>query len=108
MSRTFEVITPEQVAIRYELAGFGSRALAALFDSLIQLLILLVLLIVVQLVFFFIKLAFAVDISFAQTLEKYAESFLIAVATLILFLIFWGYYIIFEANYLRNNCSLAF
>jgi len=36
MSRTLEIITPEQVAIRYELAGFGSRAVAAFIDFLWQ------------------------------------------------------------------------
>ncbi len=36
MSRTLEIITPEQVAIRYELAGFGSRAVAAFIDFIWQ------------------------------------------------------------------------
>ena len=33
MSRIFEVITPEHVAIRYELAGIGSRGVAVMVDT---------------------------------------------------------------------------
>ena len=32
MTRTIDVVTPEQVSIQYELAGVGSRGLAMLVD----------------------------------------------------------------------------
>ena len=79
MSRIIEIITPEQVAIRYELAGFGSRALAALFDSLLQ----FGLLFLVALIF---ALAFGGTMGDIYSGEKLASSFLIGIFILLLFL----------------------
>lgn len=90
MSRVFEVVTPEQVAIRYELAGFGSRAIAAIVDSFFQLLILLVVGIIISL---FLRLNVGTVVPF---FAKINESVLIGLFLLMLFVITWGYYIAFE------------
>jgi uncharacterized RDD family membrane protein YckC len=87
MPRTFEVITPEHVAIRYELAGFGSRAGAALVDSSLQLLIYLVLAGILQLLGM---------LNVIPGFQKWGSSILISVGTITFFLVFWGYYLLFE------------
>ncbi|HEY3378983.1 MAG TPA: RDD family protein [Armatimonadota bacterium] len=93
MSRIIEVLTPEQVPIRYELAGFGSRALAALIDYGVLLLVFLLL--VLAFAFFHIfGLAFGGDMS--DFAARMGESVVIGVFTLIVFLLTWGYYIGFE------------
>lgn len=46
MARTVEFYTPEQVAIQYELAGVGSRGIAAVADGLLQLLLYLAILLI--------------------------------------------------------------
>lgn len=90
MSRIFEVVTPEQVAIRYELAGFGSRALAALADALIQSLVFLALLLAGLAIF-------DTGLEEIDTWEKFASSFFTGMFLILVFLIFWGYHIFFES-----------
>ncbi len=90
MSRYFEVVTPEQVAIRYELAGFGSRGLAAIIDTLYQLLILLA--IAVPLSLLMVPGGMHADNFFNQL----ANSTLIGILILLQFIITWGYWIGFE------------
>ncbi len=41
MKRRVQFVTPENIEVSYELAGIGSRFLAALIDHLLQLVILL-------------------------------------------------------------------
>ncbi len=88
MSRVLEVITPEQVAIRYELAGFGSRAVAAAIDGAFQLLGYLALLVIGWLIF--------VGARTVPTWDKMGESVSIAILVLVFFAVLWGYSIAFE------------
>ncbi len=88
MPRTFEVVTPEHVAIRYELAGFGSRAVAALIDTCLQLLA----------IFTVAGLVLALGwLHVIPYIGDWSQSLLIGVALIVFFLIFWGYYILFES-----------
>jgi len=87
MPRTFDVVTPEHVAIRYELAGFGSRAVAALIDASLQMLIYLVVAGILQTL-----IALNVMPGFAD----WRTSVLLGVGIIAYFLIFWGYYLLFE------------
>jgi len=82
--------TPEQVAIRFPLAGVGSRFLALLADSLIQFVGYGILIVI------FVILASNLPRSSAPvgaSAEKWAMAFLIIVA----FLLYWGYFTLFEA-----------
>jgi uncharacterized RDD family membrane protein YckC len=90
MSRFFEVVTPEQVAIRYELAGFGSRGLAAMLDTGIQLLILLAVSLPLSLMM--APGGVHADNFFSQL----TNSTLIGILILLQFIITWGYWIGFE------------
>ena len=86
------VRTPEAIAFYYELAGLGSRFLALCVDTVIQSFVLILLLIGLALVA-------RRTASFAHSVhlgEKSLTSTELAVVILSLFLLFYGYFIIFE------------
>lgn len=93
MERYVTVRTPEAIAFSYELAGLGSRFLALLTDSVIQ---------GTALALLFIsgligssrgaQLARAMNLN-----QKTAESLLLALTILVLFAVFCGYFVAFEA-----------
>jgi uncharacterized RDD family membrane protein YckC len=78
--------TPENIAFDYKIAGIGSRFLAALVDTALIVLLQVVLfgavLLIVNLV--------------ADSLAGVVASWLFAIAGIVGFLFFWGYYIFFE------------
>jgi uncharacterized RDD family membrane protein YckC len=82
--------TPEQVGIRFPIAGIGSRFLAILADSIVQGIAYAVLILI------FVLIASsapkAVGGAFAHTGEKW----LIAGVILLHFLMYWGYFALFE------------
>jgi len=83
MSRIFEVVTPEHVAIRYELAGIGSRGVAVVIDTLLQGLL-------------YLPLGygyFLLQRLFTNELER---GILMGLGILVAFLVFWGYFVLFE------------
>ncbi len=90
MLRSVDVRTGESVAIRYELAGLGSRFLALMLDMLAQSVIAIVVL-----------FGFAFASPAIQRLGPFASKniygWVVAFAILIFFLIFFGWFIIFEA-----------
>ncbi|HTU71632.1 MAG TPA: RDD family protein [Candidatus Baltobacteraceae bacterium] len=95
MDRTLEVRTPESIAFSYELAGIGSRFLAVTIDLVVQLAILLLLLwgmsvAAPHLSFQAIRAAHGGAGRFVQNLG-------VALLVVVLFLIFFGYFILFEA-----------
>ncbi len=83
MSRIFEVITPEHVAIRYELAGIGSRGVAVMVDTLLQLLL-------------FTAPAYGCYRLWYIFTDELEHSVLIGLLILSFFIILWGYFVIFE------------
>ena len=93
MDRTIDVRTPESIAFSYELAGLGSRFLAMLLDMVIQF--------VLAGLIFWGLLGLASHAGAAPKMttaeEKTAQSIAIALIVFLLFLLFFGYFIIFEA-----------
>jgi uncharacterized RDD family membrane protein YckC len=83
VERSVDVRTGEAVAIRYELAGLGSRFLAVVVDMLAQVLVLIV-------------LGVAVGFTLPLFRSPTFSAWLIALAIAVLFLIFFGWFIIFE------------
>ena len=80
--------TPEQVALEFPIAGIGSRFVALLLDHIIQFGTLFVLFLLV------------VSISAAagdRGMEKLAGKWFIAGVIFVVFLIIWGYFVLFEA-----------
>ncbi len=93
MSREILVVTPENIEIEYELAGVGTRFLANLLDTLLQLAIYAGLWVLVGITAALVALGTStVSVALGQFFAE-AE---IAFALIAGFLILWGYYIWFE------------
>jgi uncharacterized RDD family membrane protein YckC len=93
VDRTLDVRTPESIAFSYELAGLGSRFLAVLVDQAIQ---------IVTLIAIFAGIILAgsrvATSRVAPVLsQKVAESIGIAILVVIVFVVLFGYFIVFEA-----------
>jgi uncharacterized RDD family membrane protein YckC len=83
--------TPEQVSIRFPVAGLGSRFLAVLIDTLIQIGAYLLLILV------FVLLVSSAPKTGGGQLSRNGEKWLIAGLILIHFAMYWGYFTLFEA-----------
>ncbi len=81
-----KIDTPENVTFDYDIAGIGSRFLAALIDTTI--------IILLQIILFGSAILIARLIS--EIASETVISWLIAIAGIVSFLLFWGYYIFFE------------
>jgi uncharacterized RDD family membrane protein YckC len=88
-SHLYQVVTPENIAIDYEIAGIGSRSLALAIDLLLQSLFIAGLFLLLN----FLK----IDLSSLQNAPKdFVRSAIGATAIAVLFLITVGYFIIME------------
>ncbi|HTJ28068.1 MAG TPA: RDD family protein [Candidatus Limnocylindria bacterium] len=87
MRRNVDVRTGEAVAIRYELAGLGSRFLAIVIDGIAQSALLIGL---------FVLAAFVEPPLLRALPSKYLAAAQIALAILIVFTIVFGWFVIFE------------
>lgn len=88
-SATLKIDTPENVTFDYDVAGIGSRFLAALVDTLAILLL--------QAVVLGTLLWLTLRSSFIDALSNSSTGYwVLGIVTLISFIFFWGYYIFFE------------
>jgi uncharacterized RDD family membrane protein YckC len=87
LERSVDVRTGEAVEIRYELAGLGSRFLAVSIDVLAQFAVVIVLV---------LAYAFAAPQLARFAFGKSLTAWLIALAVVAFFLIFFGWFIVFE------------
>jgi uncharacterized RDD family membrane protein YckC len=97
LSEEYTIDTPENVTFGYEVAGIGSRFIAALIDSIILVTLLVGLNIVVLVALG--TLAgndSSIDSSLEQIDEDWVGNFVIAIYALLNFAIWWGYYMLFE------------
>src|SRR6202042_3220613 len=85
--------TPEQVELRFPIAGIGSRFLALMTDSLLQGAAILALI----LGFVLIVSAVPKALSGAASSSTTAGTWIVAGVVLFYFLLYWGYYSLFEA-----------
>jgi uncharacterized RDD family membrane protein YckC len=97
LEEPFAVDTPENVTFGHAVAGIGSRYVGALIDSAI----LLALLVAVNLVLVTVLSYFPNAIDAARSVvpnapSEYVSGVIMAVFLLIQFIIFWGYYVLFE------------
>jgi len=87
MDDRYTVDTPENIEFAYDIAGIGSRFLAAIIDTLLIGLAELI-------------LGFIIGVAIARSglgdRVDSAESIFLAVGSILAFLILWGYYIVFE------------
>jgi len=89
LDATMSVETPEQVMLTYTLAGFGSRAVATVIDTLI-----------IGILMFGITVAFSVlvgDIVGPHIATDQSRSWAIALVFFFEFALFWAYYVGWEA-----------
>ena len=94
MDRLLDVRTPESIAFSYELAGLGSRFLAIVIDLLVQIAVVLLLgwgmlLASSHLV--------ADKTQHTPELERFAANLAVGFMIFVVFAIFFGYFIVFEA-----------
>jgi uncharacterized RDD family membrane protein YckC len=80
-----DIQTPEQISLEFSLAGLGSRALALLYDSLVQALAAVLILVIVA--------------YYGRSLQQYwvrASNWMTAVVIFLFFCMYWGYFAVFE------------
>lgn len=88
MDRSLEIQTPESVAFAHQLAGVGSRFLAVAFDLFVQ---------VLSAIAFFIVLGLTMERTRFTPRAGLEQSLAIALMVFVVFAIFFGYFIAFEA-----------
>jgi uncharacterized membrane protein SpoIIM required for sporulation len=88
LEQVVDVETPEQVVLSFTIAGIGSRAAAALIDSIV-----LVLLVVAVL----LTVGRALGALVHHVAAGWGQSIVIALWLLFSFAALWGYYVLFEA-----------
>jgi uncharacterized RDD family membrane protein YckC len=93
MDRTLDVRTPESIAFSYELAGIGSRFLAVTIDLALQIAILFAL----SLGLFWIGAHAGTKPVHVSGAEKLGYNVAVGVLIFVVFTIFFGYFILFEA-----------
>lgn len=97
LSEEYTIDTPENVTFGYEVAGIGSRFVAALLDNII-----LGVLLVGLNIALIVALANLADDPTMRELdaepldENWVAGFVIAIYALLNFIIWWGYYLLFE------------
>lgn len=89
----FTIDTPEQVSIRFPIAGIGSRFLAIFADTLLQIAVYVALFLV------FVLVVSSAPKTYAGGLSRSGEKWLIAGFILVHFVIYWGYFTLFEARW---------
>src|SRR5690349_19432197 len=87
LSQTIDVETPELVVFSYTIAGVGSRALAALIDSLIC---------IAAIILIMIGLAISSARGAAGTAPGVFDAWAAVVFIFAMFCVIWGYYVLFE------------
>ena len=92
MQRSLSVQTPESIAFSHELAGLGSRFLALIVDMLIQIAIIGAILAGLLLIS-----VHAPSAQHANTSTKFEQSLVVAFYAALVFVVFFGYFIVFEA-----------
>jgi uncharacterized RDD family membrane protein YckC len=93
VDRNIDVRTPESISFRYELAGLGSRFLAVFVDTAIQIVVLI-------LIFWGISQLARGPAALPRAgsaEERFVQSAAIALIVAIVFTVFYGYFILFEA-----------
>ncbi|WP_352419000.1 RDD family protein [Proteiniborus sp.] len=83
--KTIKITTPENIEVEYTLAALGSRTAAAGIDSLIQLALMGIIILTI----------FLIGLTPAELYDKY-KSWAVAISLLLIFIINYGYFIIFE------------
>ena len=87
LAQTIDVETPELVVFSYTIAGVGSRALAAVIDSLLC---------IAALILIALSLSALAPRESASTTPGVFDAWAAAIFVIAIFCLLWGYYVLFE------------
>ncbi len=96
LQEEYTIDTPENVSFGYEIAGIGSRFLGGLLDSAIIGLALLFLNIVLAVVLEIVNVEAGVVAALGDGNVTWGGGIVLAIYTLLNFVLIWGYYVLFE------------
>ena len=91
MDEFLNIDTPENVIFGYEIAGIGSRFLAAMVDT--------VLIILLQLIAYGLLIIIVGLLGFDDAILGFGAAIIVALGTFLAFAFLWGYYIFFEIQW---------
>jgi uncharacterized RDD family membrane protein YckC len=95
MADRYRLHTPENVAVDYDLAGVGSRFIAAAIDTIVQVILIILVSIAIS-----VAGGLVIGRGLLRDLDRAPDAgaaiWLVAVLLLVLFLLLWGYYVAFE------------
>ena len=94
LDQDYTIDTPENVSFSYDIAGIGNRFIGALIDSFIVTCLVIILNILLFAVLYWDNTPFASLLEGEEI--SWLEGFAIALFALLQFIIFWGYYTLFE------------
>ena len=94
LDQDYTIDTPENVSFSYDIAGIGNRFIGALIDSIIVTCLMVVLNILLMSVLYWDNADFLSLLEGEDT--SWLGGFAIALFALLQFIIFWGYYTLFE------------
>ncbi len=100
LDQDYTIDTPENVSFTYDIAGIGNRFIGALIDTLIVACLLLILNILLVVVLSWNDAPFPTTALDSEE-TTWLEGLMIALFVLLQFIVFWGYYTLFE--YLWNG-----
>jgi uncharacterized RDD family membrane protein YckC len=100
LQEEYTIDTPENVSFGYEIAGIGSRFLSGLIDTVILLLALLFLNIVLAALMDWVNTdQVAAAIIGEEASVTWAGGLILAIYTLLNFVLIWGYFVVFELTW---------
>jgi len=100
LQEEYTIDTPENVSFGYEVAGIGSRFLGGLFDSvLIGLALFFLNIVVVALLQLVNAGGAAATLLGSEADVTWAAGLVLAIYTLLNFVVIWGYYVVFELTW---------
>ncbi|MEM7128880.1 MAG: RDD family protein [Chloroflexota bacterium] len=98
LNEQYTIETPENVTFQYDVAGIGSRFIGALLDMVILSLALMLLNVVAFLLLALLQpqLFDPIELLQSSAEEMWGVGIVVALAALFNFILFWGYFILFE------------
>lgn len=96
MPREILVVTPENIEIEYELAGVGSRFLAVLIDTAVQIVLFIGVAAAGLMLFLLISL---IHVALARSVVDFLSGVAQGLAVIAFFVVMWGYFLFYEMRW---------
>ena len=95
LDQDYTIDTPENVSLTYDIAGIGNRFIGALIDTFLVTCLLVILNILLFVVLIWDDAPLAISVFDSEEIS-WLEGLAIALFALLQFIVFWGYYTLFE------------